>query len=227
VFKRFTERARHVVVLAQEEARALEHPYIGTEHILLGLLREEEGVARRVLAQVDVGLEEVRAEVVRIVGRGESAPEGQVPFTPRAKKVLELALREALALGHSYIGTEHVLLGLVRENDGVAAQILEAQGATADRIETVVADELGVHADTFRPQRFGRGLRRAGRFASVGRPRTCWEYRIERRDHIDTGWLNELGADGWELVSVDRSPEGAQLIFKRRGSMPGSLRVAG
>src|ERR687889_572717 len=121
MFERFTERARQVVVLAQEEARTLKHNYIGTEHILLGLLREEEGLAARVLESLDITVERVRAQVVRIVGSGEEVTSGQIPFTPRAKKVLELALREALSLGHNYIGTEHILLGLVRENEGVAA----------------------------------------------------------------------------------------------------------
>ena len=124
MFERFTERARQVVVLAQEEARALKHNYIGTEHLLLGLLREEEGVAARVLDSSAISTEEVRAAVVRIVGTGEEVATGQIPFTPRAKKVLELALREALSLGHNYIGTEHILLGLIREDEGVAARIL-------------------------------------------------------------------------------------------------------
>ena len=124
MFERFTERARQVVVLAQEEARTLKHNYIGTEHILLGLLREEEGLAARVLEGLEITVEEVRAQVIRIVGSGEEVTSGQIPFTPRAKKVLELALREALSLGHNYIGTEHILLGLVRENEGVAARIL-------------------------------------------------------------------------------------------------------
>jgi ATP-dependent Clp protease ATP-binding subunit ClpC len=125
VFERFTERAKQVVVLAQDEARALKHNYIGTEHILLGLLREEEGLAARVLESLDITVEEVRAQVKRLVGQGdEEIVTGQIPFTPRAKKVLELALREALSLGHNYIGTEHVLLGVVRENQGVAARIL-------------------------------------------------------------------------------------------------------
>src|SRR5438552_3295117 len=123
VFERFTERARQVVVLAQDEARALKHNYIGTEHILLGLLREEEGLAARVLESLDITVEEVRAQVARIVGQGDEVTTGQIPFTPRAKKVLELALREALSLGHNYIGTEHILLGLVRENEGGAARI--------------------------------------------------------------------------------------------------------
>jgi ATP-dependent Clp protease ATP-binding subunit ClpC len=124
VFERFTERARQVVLLAQDEARGLKHNYIGTEHILLGLLREEEGVAARVLESLDITVEQVRARVAATVGQGDEVTTGQIPFTPRAKKVLELALQEGLSLGHNYIGTEHVLLGLVRENDGVAARIL-------------------------------------------------------------------------------------------------------
>jgi ATP-dependent Clp protease ATP-binding subunit ClpC len=142
MFERFTERARQVVVLAQEEARALKHNYIGTEHLLLGLLREEEGVAARVLDALDVSVEEVRASVVRIVGSGEEAPQGQIPFTPRAKKVLELALREALSLGHNYIGTEHILLGLVREDEGVAARILLDLDAEPDKIRGEVMRTL-------------------------------------------------------------------------------------
>src|SRR5438067_3652587 len=138
LFERFTERARQVVVLAQDEARALKHNYIGTEHILLGLLREEEGLAARVLESLDITVEEVRAQVARIVGQGDEVTTGQIPFTPRAKKVLELALREALSLGHNYIGTEHILLGLVRENEGVAARILLDFDADSDKIRNEV-----------------------------------------------------------------------------------------
>src|SRR5438309_1589468 len=138
MFERFTERARQVVVLAQEEARTLKHNYIGTEHILLGLLREEEGLAARVLESLDITVERVRAQVVRIVGSGEGVTYGQIPFTPRAKKVLELALREALSLGHNYIGTEHILLGLVRENEGVAARILLDFDADSEKIRNEV-----------------------------------------------------------------------------------------
>ena len=138
MFERFTERARQVVVLAQEEARTLKHNYIGTEHILLGLLREEEGLAARVLESLEITVERVRAQVVRIVGSGEEVTSGQIPFTPRAKKVLELALREALSLGHNYIGTEHILLGLVRENEGVAARILLDFDADSDKIRNEV-----------------------------------------------------------------------------------------
>jgi ATP-dependent Clp protease ATP-binding subunit ClpC len=138
MFERFTERARQVVVLAQDEARTLKHNYIGTEHILLGLLREEEGLAARVLDTLDITVEEVRAQVARIVGQGDEVTTGQIPFTPRAKKVLELALREALSLGHNYIGTEHILLGLVRENEGVAARILLDFDADAEKIRNEI-----------------------------------------------------------------------------------------
>jgi ATP-dependent Clp protease ATP-binding subunit ClpC len=143
MFERFTERARQVVVLAQDEARQLRHNYIGTEHILLGLLREEEGLAARVLESLDVSLEQARVRVTRIVGQGDDVVTGQVPFTPRAKKVLELSLKEALALGHKYIGTEHILLGLLREGEGVAIQVLADQGADHERIRDEIARLLG------------------------------------------------------------------------------------
>ena len=138
MFERFTERARQVVVLAQEEAKNLHHNYIGTEHLLLGLLREADGVAARVLGSLEVTLEEVRGEVTRIVGEGEHESQGQIPFTPRAKKVLELALREALSLGHNYIGTEHILLGLARESEGVAARILADLDVDLERVRQEV-----------------------------------------------------------------------------------------
>ncbi len=157
MFERFTERARQVVVLAQEEARTLKHNYIGTEHILLGLLREEEGLAARVLESLDITVERVRAQVVRIVGSGEEVTSGQIPFTPRAKKVLELALREALSLGHNYIGTEHILLGLVRENEGVAARILLDFDADSEKIRNEVIRMLS-----------GPGGRRSGAAAGTG-----------------------------------------------------------
>ena len=142
MFERFTERARQVVVLAQEEARALKHNYIGTEHLLLGLLREEEGIAAQVLTTLDVSLDEVRMQVAQIVGLGDELASGQIPFTPRAKKVLELALREALSLGHNYIGTEHILLGLIKENEGVAARILVEFDAGAEKIKNEVMRKL-------------------------------------------------------------------------------------
>jgi ATP-dependent Clp protease ATP-binding subunit ClpA len=145
VFERFTERARQVVVLAQEEARELAHRYIGTEHILLGLLREEEGVAARVLVSTGITLERARGQVVRIVGVGEEpSTSGQIPFTPPAKKVIELSLREALSVGHDYIGTEHILLGLVRENEGVAMRILGELGVDDETIRNEVLRTLGI-----------------------------------------------------------------------------------
>ena len=138
MFERFTDRARRVVVLAQEEARMLNHNYIGTEHILLGLIHEGDGVASKALESLDISLESVREQVQEIIGRGQQAPTGHIPFTPRAKKVLELSLREALQLGHNYIGTEHILLGLIREGEGVAAQVLVKLGADLTRVRQQV-----------------------------------------------------------------------------------------
>jgi len=139
MFERFTERARQVVVLAQDEARALKHNYIGTEHILLGLLREEEGIAAYALDGLGLNVDSVRSAVVAIVGSGTEVLSGQLPFTPRAKKVLELALREALSLGHNYIGTEHILLGLARENEGVAVRLMLDVGADSETVRSEVA----------------------------------------------------------------------------------------
>ncbi|HEY1127740.1 MAG TPA: Clp protease N-terminal domain-containing protein, partial [Actinomycetota bacterium] len=138
MFERFTDRARRVVVLAQEESRMLNHNYIGTEHILLGLVHEGGGVAAEALTGMGIGLEAVREQVEEIIGQGQAAPAGHIPFTPRAKKVLELSLREALQLGHNYIGTEHILLGLVRENEGVAARILLDFDADAEKIRNEI-----------------------------------------------------------------------------------------
>jgi len=142
VFERFTDRARRVVVLAQEEARHLNHNYIGTEHILLGLLNEGEGIAAQALESLDIDLASVRDEVVKIIGQGQQSPSGHIPFTPRAKKVLELSLREALQLGHNYIGTEHILLGLIREGEGVAAQVLQQLGAELQKVRQTVIQLL-------------------------------------------------------------------------------------
>ena len=148
VFERFTDRARRVVVLAQEEARLLNHNYIGTEHILLGLIHEGEGVAARALEGLGINLESVRSQVVEIIGQGSQAPTGHIPFTPRAKKVLELSLREALQLGHNYIGTEHILLGLIREGEGVAAQVLRKLGAELHKVrQTVIQLLSGVQGE--------------------------------------------------------------------------------
>ena len=142
MFERFTKRARHVVVFAQDEARALRHNSIGSEHLLLGLLREEDGVAARALASLAITIDDVRGEIVRLVGRGDAIATGAIPFTGRAKGTLELALREALALGSQFIGTEHLLLGLTRLDEGVAAQILLALDADPAAIRRAVVETL-------------------------------------------------------------------------------------
>jgi ATP-dependent Clp protease ATP-binding subunit ClpC len=179
MFERFTERARQVVVLAQDEARVLRHNYIGTEHLLLGLLREEEGLAARVLGELGVELEAVRAQVVRVVGEGDEIATGQIPFTPRAKKVLELSLRESRALGHQYIGTEHILLGLVRENDGVAARLLLELGVDADTIREAIGSLLlgpggTVSAMTMTPTAPRTGAARGAHIAPAALLVTGW-----------------------------------------------------
>jgi ATP-dependent Clp protease ATP-binding subunit ClpA len=148
MFERFTDRARRVVVLAQEEARMLKHDYIGTEHLLLGLIHEGEGVAAKALESLGISLQAVRQQVEAIIGRGQQEPSGHIPFTPRAKKALELAHREADALGHNYIGTEHILLGLIREGHGVAAQVLVKLGADLNRVRQQVIQLLHGHQGT-------------------------------------------------------------------------------
>jgi ATP-dependent Clp protease ATP-binding subunit ClpA len=151
VFERFTERARQVVVLGQEEARMLRHNYIGTEHILLGLLRDEGGTAARVLESLEITVERVRGQVVRIVGSGEEVTTGQIPFTPRAKKVLELALREALNLGHNYIGTEHILLGLIAKNEDAAVRRRPNPGGEEhEGVAVRILHDLDVDAENIR-----------------------------------------------------------------------------
>src|SRR5690625_5633525 len=142
MFERFTDRARRVVVLAQDEARLLNHNYIGTEHILLGLIHEAEGVGAKALEALGVTLDAVREQVRDIIGEGNQTPSGHIPFTPRAQKVLELSLREALQLGHNYIGTDHILLGLIREGEGVAAQVLVKLGADLTRVRQQVIQLL-------------------------------------------------------------------------------------
>ncbi len=204
MFERFTERARQVVVLAQDEARALKHNYIGTEHLLLGLLREPEGVARMVLESLEISLDRARSKVVEIVGKGDDpVASGQIPFTPRAKKVLELSLREALALGHNHIGTEHILLGLARDNEGVAAQILHAAGADAERVRVEIFRVIGAGAGGMpSPHWSRRRFRRPHR----------WEYRIQAGEDELEAVLAGLGAEGWELVL---RLEDGRLVFKR------------
>jgi ATP-dependent Clp protease ATP-binding subunit ClpC len=164
MFERFTDRARRVVVLAQEEARMLNHNYIGTEHILLGLIHEGEGVAAKALESLGISLEAVRSQVEEIIGQGQQAPSGHIPFTPRAKKVLELSLREALQLGHNYIGTEHILLGLIREGEGVAAQVLVKLGADLNRVRQQVIQLLSGYQ--------GKEPQTAGGGAQEGTPST-------------------------------------------------------
>jgi ATP-dependent Clp protease ATP-binding subunit ClpA len=154
MFERFTDRARRVVVLAQEEARLLRHNYIGTEHILLGLIHEHDGVAAKALDQLGVSLDAVRDRVQSIIGEGADSPGSHIPFTPRSKKVLELSFREALQLGHNYIGTEHILLGLVREGDGVGAQVLMTLGADLSAVRQAVVQQLGGLAGGRRGMRF-------------------------------------------------------------------------
>jgi len=170
VFERFTDRARRVVVLAQEEARLLNHNYIGTEHILLGLIHEGEGVAARGLESLGISLESVRSQVVEIIGQGSQAPSGHIPFTPRAKKVLELSLREALQLGHNYIGTEHILLGLIREGEGVAAQVLQKLGAELHKVrQTVIQLLSGVQGEeSSTPSHSGSSSRGSSEGAPTG-----------------------------------------------------------
>src|SRR3954464_3974964 len=158
MFERFTDRARRVVVLAQEEARMLSHNYIGTEHILLGLIHEGEGVAAKALESLDISLEAVRAQVQEIIGQGQQAPTGHIPFPPRAKKVLEYSLREALQLGHSYIGTEHILLGLIREGEGVAAQVLVKLGAELNKVRQQVIQLLSGYQGGQSGEKAGAGV---------------------------------------------------------------------
>src|SRR5256884_3436725 len=167
MFERFTDRARRVVVLAQEEARMLNHNYIGTEHILLGLIHEGEGVAAKALESLGISLEAVRSQVEEIIGQGQAAPTGHIPFTPRAKKVLELSLREALQLGHNYIGTEHILLGLIREGEGVAAQVLQKLGADLNRVRQTVIQLLSGYTGGKEQVSAGGGSESAGQGSAV------------------------------------------------------------
>jgi ATP-dependent Clp protease ATP-binding subunit ClpA len=196
-----------VIVLAQDEARLLDHNYIGTEHLLLGLIREEEGLASRVLHSLDITIEEVRAQVARIVGQGDEVTTGQIPFTPRAKKVLELALREALSIGHNYIGTEHILLGLVRENEGVAARILLDFGADAEKIRDEVLRMLK-RQPALQPTRRGK------------RVPSQWEYTVVALEGPPVEWerqLASLGDEGWELAAI---AEGHAVLKRPRPRGP-------
>jgi hypothetical protein len=184
VFERFTDRARRVVVLSQEEARLLNHNYIGTEHILLGLISEGEGVAAKVLESLEISLPDARAQVEEIIGHGGQAPSGHIPFTPRAKKVLELSLREALQLGHNYIGTEHILLGLIREGEGVAAQVLTNLGAELPNVRQRVIQLLSGYAGGMSTTSRTRGGEdpRHGRVLSAVTARSPWTCSFCSRD---------------------------------------------
>ena len=190
MFERFTERARRAVVLAQEEARKLDHGYIGTEHLLLGLIREGEGVAAKALESLGISLKTVREQVVARVGRGQRPPSGHIPFTERAKRVLELSLRESGQLGHRYIGTEHVLLAIVREGDGVAAQVLTGLGADLDRVRQQVIELL--HGRTSEGPRSGPSPR-AGSGSGPAED-------VRPEDDV-TAWLEALGL---RLAAIER-----------------------
>ncbi len=171
MFERFTDRARHVVVLAKEEARLLNHNWIGTEHLLLGLIRQGDSVAARVLESLGISLQAVRHEVEEIIGQGEQVPSEEIPFTPRSKKVLELALRESLQLRDNYIGPEHILLGLMREGDGVAAQVLIKLGANLNRVRQQVIQLLHGYQ--------GKEPKSARRWPQEGAPVTEVQARLD------------------------------------------------
>ncbi len=201
MFERFTDQARQVVVLAQEEARALGHGYIGTEHILLGLLSEEEGIAAQALGSLEITLDAAREQVAEIVGEGTSPPPGHIPFTSRTKKVLELSLREAQRLGDSYIGTEHVLLGLAREGEGVGAQVLARLGASTDRVlAQVLMTARAAPSEELR--RFAIGRMVSGRVTVEARTLGAV---LRRLGDID----GRLAAIERQLTEMRRPPSGA------------------
>lgn len=183
MFERFTERARQVIVLSQEAARELKHNYIGTEHFLIGLLREEEGIAARVLKKLGFTDDQVMSQIQRIIGEGEEATSGQIPFTPRSKKIIEMALREALSLGHNYIGTEHLLLAFVRENEGVGARIISELGA-----------DRGVDSLT---------IREAVNVALAGTPKWREYDRLRKKADTTAEELNRLTNKSWGYSVTD------------------------
>jgi ATP-dependent Clp protease ATP-binding subunit ClpA len=210
MFERFDDQSRRVVVLAQEEASVLNHGYIGTEHILLGLLREGDGYAARTLESLGISLDAVRQQVEEIIGQGQQAPSGHIPFTPRAKKVLELSLRESLQLGHGYIGTEHILLGLIREGDGVAAQVLVTLGADLNRVRQQVIQLLHGYQD----QDVGSPDSRLGERARAGRPGDAfaWFDALDRRLTALERWVSmqpDLEDLDQEIAQVRREKEAA------------------
>ncbi len=173
MFEKFTERARQAIVLAQEEARMLSHNHIGTEHLLLGLIHEGQGVAARALESLGISLEDVRRNVEEIIGRGQETLSGHIPFTPRAKKVLELSLRESQQLGHDYIGTEHILLGLIREGEGVAAQVLVKLGADLNRVRQQILQTSSAGGGARRPERWRPAASRRRPAAGPGTSPRC------------------------------------------------------
>lgn len=182
VFERFTDRARRVTVLAQEEARQLSHNYIGTEHILLGLLHEGEGVAAQALVAMGIKVEDVRTQVEQIIGQGQQSPAGHIPFTPRAKKVMELSLREALQLGHNYIGSEHIVLGLVREGEGGGAQILQRLDIDAEELRRGILTVLRSRQQSRPPPGiFAAG---GGGMSAIESRLTAMEERLERIERL-------------------------------------------
>jgi ATP-dependent Clp protease ATP-binding subunit ClpA len=210
MFERFSDLGRRVVVLAQEEARMLNHNYIGTEHILLGLIHEGEGVAAKALESLGISLETVRSQVEEIIGQGRAAPTGHIPFTPRAKKVLELSLREALQLGHNYIGTEHILLGLVREGEGVAAQVLQKLGADLNRVRNEVIRLLQGYTGTpegrtpaFSEFNVAESVERAERLQRIEeQARKEAEALGERTVRADHRWVASLRLDIEEVTTA-------------------------
>src|SRR5215469_15161323 len=222
MFERFTDRARRVVVLAQEEARLLNHNYIGTEHILLGLIREGQGVAAQVLESLGISLEAVRQHVEEIIGQGQEAPPGHIPFTPRAKKVLELSLREALQLGHNYIGTEHILLGLIREGEGVAAQVLVRLGADLNRVRQQVIQLVHGHQGK-EPAAAGlpaRGVSRVESLLDVLEKRLAAVERRVGSTGPDTSFLDEqikiVSGKRQAAANVQEYEEAASLRDRER-----------
>jgi ATP-dependent Clp protease ATP-binding subunit ClpA len=215
MFERFTDRARRVVVLAQEEARMLNHNYIGTEHILLGLIHEGEGVAAKALESLGISLEAVRQQVEEIIGQGQQAPSGHIPFTPRAKKVLELSLREALQLGHNYIGTEHILLGLIREGEGVAAQVLVKLGADLNRVRQQVIQLLHGYQGK-EPESGVAGSRAPG--LGEGRRLRALQARVsELEDRLSA--LEERAGTGPDTADLDEQI--AQIRREREAAVEG------
>ena len=215
MFERFTDRARRVVVLAQEEARLLNHNYIGTEHILLGLIHEGEGVAAKALESMGTSLESVRSQVVEIIGQGAQAPSGHIPFTPRAKKVLELSLREALQLGHNYIGTEHILLGLIREGEGVAAQVLQKLGAELHKVrQTVIQLLSGVQGGEDAPSEPSSGSRRGAQASSAPGGEASGSTVLDQFGRNLTQYARERKLD--PVIGRQREIERVMQILSRR-----------